>query len=183
MPPVSSTLDTYRSTHDGVPSMKHIASPTVRKARPEDAPTLLSLVDALAAYEKLPAPDDTAKSRLINDMFGERPRIEAYIGEWGGRGVGYAFVFETYSSFLALPSLYLEDLFVLPEFRSRKVGYALFLAMVAEASRRGCGRMEWAVLDWNQLAIDFYNRTGARHMKEWHLYRIVKSDMERLLKK
>lgn len=162
--------------------MKHNDSPAVRKARPTDASTLLSLVDALAAYEKLSPPDDMAKSRLIHDMFGERPRIEAFIGEWDGRGVGYAFVFETYSSFLALPTLYLEDLFVLPEFRNRKVGHALFMAMVAEASSRGCGRMEWAVLDWNQLAIDFYDRMGATHMKQWHLYRLVEDDMKKLLK-
>lgn len=162
--------------------MKQNASPVVRKARPTDAATLLSLVDALAVYEKLLPPDDEAQSRLIHDLFGKRPRIEAYIGEWDGRGVGYAFVFETYSSFLALPTLYLEDLFVLPEFRNRKVGYALFMAMVTEASRRGCGRMEWAVLDWNLLAMDFYNHMGATVMKEWHLYRLVRRDIDMLLK-
>ncbi len=155
--------------------------PRVRPATPADAETILMLVDALADYEKLQRPDSDAKQRLIRDMFGERRRIEAYLGEDEGKPVGYAFVFETYSSFLALPTLYLEDLFVHPDHRSKKVGYALFMAMVAEAYRRGCGRMEWTVLDWNTLAIDFYRRLGATHMKEWQLYRLLRSDMEKLL--
>jgi GNAT superfamily N-acetyltransferase len=155
--------------------------PFVRPATQADAETVLALVDALADYEKLQRPDADAKKRLVRDMFGERRRIEAYLGEYEGTPVGYAFVFETYSSFLALPTLYLEDLFVLPDYRSKKVGYALFRAMVAEAYRRGCGRMEWAVLDWNKLAINFYRRLGATHMKEWQLYRLLRSDMEKLL--
>ncbi len=158
-----------------------VLSTTVRKATPDDAPLILSLVDALAAYEKLEPPDSVAKSRLIADMFSPRPRLDAFLAEYERKAVGYAFVFETYSSFLALPTLYLEDLFVMPEYRTKKVGSSLFRAMVAEAHRRGCGRMEWAVLDWNQLAIDFYKRFGARHMKDWHPYRLVRSDMERIL--
>lgn len=154
------------------------SSISIRKATRNDAAAILTLVDALAAYEKLDPPDANAKARLINDMTGERPRIEAHLAELDGKAVGYAFVFETYSSFLALPTLYLEDLFVLPEYRSRKVGYTLFRAMVEEAHRRGCGRMEWTVLDWNQLAIDFYHRLGAKHMKEWHLYRLVREEMK-----
>lgn len=156
-------------------------TPLVRKAIAADAETVLTLVDALADYEKLNRPDAEAKKRLINDMFSGRPRINAFLCEYEGKAVGYAFVFETYSSFLALPTLYLEDLFVLPEYRSKKVGYALFTAMVAEAHRRGCGRMEWSVLNWNQLAIDFYKRLGATHMKDWQLYRLLRSDMEKLL--
>jgi GNAT superfamily N-acetyltransferase len=138
-------------------------------------------VDALALYEQLPPPDRAAKERLINDMTGTHPKIEGYLAETGGVAAGYAFVLETYSSFLALPTLYLEDLFVLPEFRKQRVGVALFKAMVEEARQRGCGRMEWTVLDWNQLAIDFYRRLGARHMKEWQLYRLVREDMDRIL--
>ena len=90
-----------------------------------------------------------------------------------GYPVGYAIILETYSSFLALPTLYLEDLFVLPEYRGRKAGLALFEEVRAEAQRRGCGRIEWTVLDWNQLAIDFYTRLGGEHLKEWQLYRIT----------
>src|SRR5262249_24247937 len=154
----------------------------VRKAKPVDADVILSLVDGLAAYEQLDPPDAAAKQRLVRDLFGERPRLEAYLGECDGRAAGYAFVFETFSSFLALPTLYLEDLFVLPEFRKRKVGYSLFTAVVEEAHRRGSGRMEWAVLDWNQPAIDFYRRLGAKHLKEWHVYRLVREDMQVILK-
>lgn len=157
-------------------------TPTVRKATPADAETILTLVDALADYEKLARPDARARKRLISAMFNERPRINGFLAEYDGNAVGYAFVFETYSSFLALPTLYLEDLFVLPEYRSKKAGYALFTAMVAEAHHRGCGRMEWTVLDWNQLAIDFYKRLGATHMHDWHLYRLLRPDMERILK-
>ena len=154
---------------------------TVRKATREDAPAILTLVDALAAYEKLDPPDEKAREQLIRDMTSERPRFDAYLAEISGRAIGYAFVFETYSSFLALPTLYLEDLFVLPDFRKRKAGYTLFTAMVREAHVRGCGRMEWTVLDWNQLAIDFYKKLGATHMKEWQLYRLVRKDMERII--
>ena len=160
---------------------KKTSSPLVRKATRADAPSILALVDALAAYEKLDPPNAAAKARLINDILSPHPRLDAFLAELGGKAVGYAFVFETYSSFLALPTLYLEDLFVMPEHRSKRVGYALFLAMVGEAHRRGCGRLEWAVLDWNQLAIDFYKRFGARHLKEWQLYRLVRDDMERIL--
>jgi GNAT superfamily N-acetyltransferase len=153
----------------------------VRKVTPADADIVLRLVHGLAEYEKLPPPDAAAQQRLIRDMFSTPPRIEVYLGEYGGLPVGYAFVFETYSSFLALPTLYLEDVFVLPEYRNKKIGFTLFTAMVKEAHQRGCGRMEWTVLDWNRLAIDFYNHLGARHMKEWQLFRLVREDMERIL--
>jgi GNAT superfamily N-acetyltransferase len=154
----------------------------VRPAEREDTPAILSLVRGLADYEKLPPPDADAESRLIRDMFSTPPRIQAFLGECDGVAAGYAFVFETYSSFLALPTLYLEDLFVLPEFRGKKLGYALFAAMVAEAHRRGCGRMEWSVLKWNQLAIDFYEKLGAKELKEWSVYRLVRADMEQIIR-
>jgi GNAT superfamily N-acetyltransferase len=153
---------------------------SVRKAGRTDAARVFHLVEALADYEKLAPPDEAARTRLTHDIWGDRPRLEAFLAEWHGEPIGYAFVLETYSSFLALPTLYLEDLFVLPEYRSKKAGYALFTAMVREAHTRGCGRMEWTVLDWNALAINFYNRFGARHMKEWHLYRLTKDDLTQL---
>jgi len=154
---------------------------TIRKCSPADAPALLSLILALAAYEKLDPPDAAAQQRLIRDLGGDRPRYEAYLAELNGRPVGYTFIFETYSSFLALPTLYLEDFFVLPEERGKKIGLALFKEMVREAHGRGCGRMEWSVLDWNRLAIDFYERAGARQLNEWKYYRLTRSDMERVL--
>jgi GNAT superfamily N-acetyltransferase len=153
----------------------------VRKIRPEDAPALVSLIDALADYESLAPPDAEAKARLIRDLFAERPRVESFLVIVDGVAAGYTFIFETYSTFLALPTLYLEDLFVLPAYRSQKVGSALFRALVSEAHTRGCGRMEWSVLDWNQLAIDFYEHYGAQRMREWLPYRLVRTDMERLL--
>ncbi len=154
---------------------------TVRKATPPDADTLLFLIKKLAEYEKVPPPDPEAQTRLIRDLFSTPPRIQAVLAECGGKIAGYALFFETYSSFLALPTLYLEDIFVLPEYRRRKAGAELFLAAVREAHARGCGRMEWTVLDWNRLAQDFYGRMGARHMKEWQLYRLTHPEMERLL--
>jgi GNAT superfamily N-acetyltransferase len=148
-------------------------SPVVRKAVASDEPAILALVDSLADYEKLDRPSADAKKRLIADLFGPKPRIDCLLAFMDGYPVGYAIILETYSSFLALPTLYLEDLFVMEEYRKRRAGRALFEAALNEAKRRGCGRMEWTVLDWNQLAKDFYEKSGARHMSEWQLYRIV----------
>jgi len=152
----------------------------IHRATSADGQTLIDLVLALADYEKLPPPDENAQKRLLIDAFAERPRFEAFIAEVEGRAAGYAFIFETYSTFLALPTLYLEDLFVLPAFRSQHVGLALFRYCAAEAARRGCGRMEWTVLDWNQLAIRFYDKQGAQHLKEWFHYRLTQDDLARL---
>ena len=154
---------------------------TVRPATEADAQTILQLVVALADFEKLPPPDEAARARLIEDAFGPHPRFEIFLAEMEGRVVGYAFVFETYSTFLALPTLYLEDLFVLPEYRGRRAGYALFKHCAQEAHRRGCGRFEWMVLDWNTHAINFYERLGATRMSDWLLYRLDREGLERLL--
>ena len=147
-------------------------APVVRKAVASDEPAIFALVDALADYEKLDRPSPEARQRLMRDLFGPKPRIDCFLAFMDSYPCGYAIVLETYSSFLALPTLYLEDLFVIEEYRKRRVGRALFDTALAEAKQRGCGRLEWTVLDWNQLAIDFYQKSGARHMKEWHLYRI-----------
>ena len=155
---------------------------TIRRAEPSDASAILALVDGLAEYEKLDPPDAEAKKRLIRDMFSTPPRIEPFLAEWEGRAAGYAFVFETYSSFLALPTLYLEDIFVLPEFRDRRIGYSLFTAMVREALRRGCGRMDWSVLTWNRLAIGFYERLGGKELSDWRVYRLGIPEMEAILR-
>lgn len=153
----------------------------IRPAAPSHAPALLSLVDALADYEHLARPGAEARERLIRDCFGEQPRISALLAFAGEKAAGYAFHLQTYSSFLALPTMYLEDLFVLPEYRNRKIGYRLFMTLVEEAYRAGCGRMEWMVLDWNTIARDFYKSLNARHMQEWELYRLVREDMAILL--
>jgi GNAT superfamily N-acetyltransferase len=144
----------------------------IRKAIAADADVIISLIIGLAEFEKLPPPDEAAQRRLVADAFGPRPRFEIYLAEVGAAAAGYAFVLETYSTFLALPTLYLEDLFVLPEFRARRIGYALMLHLAGEALRRGCGRLEWVVLDWNTHAIDFYERLGARRLTDWLPYRL-----------
>ena len=146
---------------------------TIRRTRKSDAQTFLTLVDALADYEKLPRPAPSARKRLIRDGFGSRKRFESLLIDVDNMSVGYAFFFETYSSFLARPTLYLEDIFILPEYRSKGLGKRLFNACLAEAKRRKCGRMEWVVLDWNTPAIGFYDRLGAKQLKDWLIYRIV----------
>lgn len=131
------------------------------------------LVDALADYEKLDRPTPEARQRLLADAFAERPRFDIFLAETAdGSAAGYAFVLENYSTFLALPTLYLEDLFVLPDYRSTGAGSALFRHVTAEAKARGCGRVEFVVLDWNQLARDFYHRKGAKHLEDWCFYRL-----------
>jgi GNAT superfamily N-acetyltransferase len=144
----------------------------VRPATAADAPVFLDLVDALADYERLARPDAGARERLVRDGFGPAPRFRLLLGVLDGEPVGYALCFETYSSFLARPTLYLEDLFVRPAARSHGVGLALFRAVAALAVAGECGRMEWTVLTWNRLAIDFYERLGARAMDEWQTYRL-----------
>jgi GNAT superfamily N-acetyltransferase len=153
---------------------------TIRRAQPADAPLLLSLIDALADYEKAPRPDAAARERLVQDGFGPAPRFQVYFAELNDRTVGYALTLETYSSFLARPTLYLEDLFVLPDERRRGVGRAIFRFLAHEAVRRGCARLEWAVLTWNQSAIDFYEQAGARRIDEWYVYRLTEEQLRAL---
>lgn len=153
---------------------------TIRRAEPKDAETLLELIEALAHYEHLEPPDAEARARLIEHGFGPRPRFEAYLAECDGEVVGYALVFETYSTFLARPTLYLEDLFVRPEARRRGAGTALLRFLAGEAVSRGCGRMEWSVLDWNELAQGVYRRLGARQLDDWRLCRLTGDALLRL---
>jgi GNAT superfamily N-acetyltransferase len=157
-------------------------SAVIRRALPADGEALLYLIEKLAEYECLTPPDEGARARLLRDMFSTPPRLEAYLALLESVPVGYALVFETYSSFLALPTLYLEDIFILPECRRGGIGMKFFRTLVAEAHRRGCGRMEWTVLDWNQLAINFYQKIGAREMSEWKTFRLGRDDMGRLLR-
>lgn len=153
----------------------------IRYAGHTDGSTVISLVNALADYERLSRPDREACQRLLNDAFGERKRIDILLADLEQRSVGYAIVLETYSSFLALPTLYLEDIFVLPEHRGCGVDYQLFLFCAQEALKRGCGRLEWMVLDWNELAHKFYARLGGRRLQEWIPYRMLRIEIESLL--
>jgi GNAT superfamily N-acetyltransferase len=158
-----------------------MADVVIRAAAPADGETFLALVDALADYEKLDRPTPEARARLLNDAFGPAPhRIRVFLGEVEGRSVAYAITCETYSSFLALPTLYLEDLFVLPDYRRHGIGRAFFGHLAGEALRGGYGRMEWVVLDWNQLAIDFYDKLGARRMTEWYTYRLTAEQLREI---
>ena len=156
----------------------------LRKAVRADADALLGLIAALADFEKLPPPDDAARLRLIEDAFGAAPRFESWLAFADGNTapVGYAIFLETYSTFLARPTLYIEDIFVLQEFRGAGIGGALLRKAVELAHARGCGRVEWTALDWNVNAQKVYEqRMGARHMKEWFLYRMTVVEMERFL--
>ncbi len=152
---------------------------SIRPATSADGPAFLALVDALADYEKLPRPDAGARERLLSDAFTvQPPRFSLLLAEAEGAGiVGYAVTFETYSTFLAKPTLYLEDLFVHPDFRGIGAGRALFGAVQAEAKNRGCGRMEWSCLDWNELAWTFYERRGATHLNDWRMYRLTENQL------
>jgi GNAT superfamily N-acetyltransferase len=158
----------------------HESQIEVRRARPDDAALLLGLVDMLADYEKLARLSSEARERLVRDTFGPVPRIQAFIAEQAGTPVGYAITLETYSSFLAQPTLYIEDIFVLPEYRRHGAGRAIFQFLAAQALQRECGRMEWAVLDWNRGAIDFYERMGARRLQEWQVYRLTAEQLQAL---
>lgn len=125
-------------------------------------------------------PTPEARQRLLRDGFGEAPRFSAFLASLDGRDVGYAIVYEAYSSFLARPTLYLEDLYVEESARGCGFGTVMFERLVDEALERGCARMEWMVVDWNHNAIGFYERRGAERMSEWHSYRIEAPAMRRL---
>lgn len=153
----------------------------VRPLTKKNSKSFLTMVNALADFEHLKRPTTAARTQLLRDAFGRRKRFQGFLAFVNEKAVGYAIIFETYSSFLAQPTLYLEDIFVLPEFRKQRVGIELFRTCVAEASKRGCGRMEWMVLDWNMNAIHFYDRLGARRMKEWLPYRLSEKEFGKLL--
>jgi GNAT superfamily N-acetyltransferase len=140
------------------------------------------LIVALAEFEKLTPPDAEARKRLVEDGFGERPRFESWLGLVVGepQPVAYAMFFETYSSFLARPTFFLEDIFVLPEYRGLGIGSALLNRCIQLAAERGCGRMEWVCLDWNTKAQCVYEKLGARRLSEWLPYRLDRAGIERL---
>jgi len=144
----------------------------IRPLGEADMEVFLTLVDAHADFEQMDRPSPTARQRLVQDGLANPPRYAAFLATIDGKDVGYAITFEAYSSFLARPTLFLEDIFVLDEYRGRGFGGAMFQYLVEEAVRRGCGRMEWMVQDWNDGAIRFYERRGAIQLSEWHTYRI-----------
>jgi GNAT superfamily N-acetyltransferase len=156
----------------------------VRRATRSDGPGLLRLVQALADFEKLPPPDETAQARLIEDGFGPQPRFESWLAfvEAQPDPVAYAIFVETYSSFLAQPTLYIEDIFVDEPCRGRGIGGALLRQAVTLARERGCGRVEWTALDWNVNAQRVYeDKLGARRLSDWILYRMTRVEMDSFL--
>ena len=145
----------------------------IRPARVEDVPTIAALIRGLAVYEKLEHEVKMTEEKVRDSMFGLRSYAEAILAEEDGQAVGFALFFHNYSTFLAQPGLYLEDLFVLESHRGRGVGKALLAQLARIAVDRQCGRLEWAVLDWNVDAITFYERLGARPNSEWTVYRVT----------
>lgn len=145
-----------------------------------DVPLVLRFIKALAEYERMTDQVVATEESVRESLFGARPSAEAAIARANGDPAGFAVWFYNYSTFLSRPGLYLEDLFVLPECRGRGVGRALLQHLARVAESRGCGRMEWAVLDWNDLAIRFYRRLGAQPMSEWTVYRLTGDSLKRL---
>ncbi|MPY89333.1 MAG: GNAT family N-acetyltransferase [Luteitalea sp.] len=155
------------------------ASLIIRPATPDDAPLIVTFIRALAAYERLEQYVTVTEQGVRDALSGPHPATEALVAETDGEPVGYAFFFHTFSTFLGQRALYLEDLFVVPEARSQGIGQALLGRVAQIALERGCGRVEWAVLDWNAPAIRFYHRLGAQPIEGWTVYRLSGPAMAR----
>ena len=153
---------------------------SIRAAEPRDTPEILRLIRELAEYEKLADMAVGTTAELERSLFGPRRACEALVAERGGRAVGFALYFTTFSTFLCKPGLYLEDLFVEPAERGLGIGKALLASLARLALERGCGRLEWRVLDWNEPSIRFYESLGAKLMPEWELVRMTADDFARL---
>ncbi|MDB4995107.1 MAG: Histone acetyltransferase [Myxococcaceae bacterium] len=144
----------------------------IRPAIRDDAPLILDLIRELAVYERAPDAVNATVEALVRDGFGDKPVFHVLIAEDAEGPAGFALYFFTYSTWEGRSCLYLEDLFVRPSFRGRGIGLALMRTLAAEAVTRGCPRFQWQVLDWNQPAIDFYQRFGADVQREWQTVRL-----------
>lgn len=145
----------------------------IRLATPTDVPVLFELIQALAEYEKLSHLVTGTVDALQDHLFGAKPYIEAILADYEGQTVGFALFFSNYSTFLTKPGIYIEDLFVRPEFRRQGIGKALLTYVAQLAVERDCGRLEWSVLDWNEPAIAFYQRLGATVLPDWRICRVT----------
>lgn len=152
----------------------------LRPARPDDAPLILSLIRELAEYEREPQGVTATVEDILRDGFGATPRFRCVIAEWQGRPAGFAFYFFNYSTWKGRHGLYLEDLFVRPEFRGKGIGRALLVHLAQIAVHENCYGMRWQVLDWNQPAIDFYEKLGGKLIREWLTVRVMDDDLKRL---
>lgn len=155
----------------------------IRQATPSDVPVLFRLIVALAEYERLSHTVTGSPASLEEHLFGKRNYAEAIMAELEGQAVGFALFFHNYSTFLTKPGLYLEDIFVLPEYRGQGIGTALLSYVAQVAVERGCGGMDWTVLDWNEPAIAFYRRMGASMLEEWRICRVSGAALTELAKK
>ncbi|HVF70646.1 MAG TPA: GNAT family N-acetyltransferase [Chthoniobacterales bacterium] len=152
----------------------------IRATTEADVPVILGLIRDLAEYERAPDAVLTTEAGLRDVLFGEKPAAEVLLALENEEPVGFAVYFFNFSTWLGRPGLYLEDLFVSPEMRGKGYGRALLVRLAQIAHHRGCGRMEWAVLDWNEPAIEFYRRLGARPMDEWTVFRLTKEGIAEL---
>lgn len=155
----------------------------VRNASEEDVPLILDLIRELAEYEKLSHEVVATEDGLRRSLFGERPAAEVLIGEFEGRPAAFALFFHNFSTFLGKPGIYLEDLYVRPRFRGRGMGKAMLVRLAKLARERGCGRLEWSVLDWNEPSISFYESLGAVAMTDWTVYRVTGEALNSLASK
>lgn len=151
----------------------------IRTATRADSRQLVDLIIGLAEFERLEPPGVEARSRLVKDIF-EKKLIRVFVAGQGGKLLGYALYFFTYSSFLARPTLYLEDIFVHERSRREGVGKALLLRCVKEAARQRCGRMEWQVLNWNRKAMNFYFQLGAKKIEDYRLFRLDEKQFQKV---
>lgn len=152
----------------------------IRPAVPNDVPEILKLIRELAEYEKLAHLVVASADDLRRDGFSDRPSFHVLIAEWKGEPAGYALYFHNYSTFRGRPGIFLEDLFVRPQFRKKGIGKALLLRLAKIAVERGCSRFEWQVLDWNTPSIEFYKSLGAVVMKEWLTMRVTGEALTKL---
>jgi len=152
----------------------------IRPATVTDVPVILQLIRDLAAYERAPNEVTATKEQLVDVLFGKKPAAEVLLAFENGTPVGFAVFFHNFSTWLGRPGLYLEDLFVKPEMRGKGYGHALLVDLAKIARQRGCGRMEWAVLNWNDPAIQFYRKLGAKPMEDWTIFRLTHDGIAKL---
>jgi GNAT superfamily N-acetyltransferase len=160
--------------------MKELTDFRIRPARVGDVRTILQLIRDLATYERAPDEVTATEEQLADVLFGERPAAEVLLAFEGQSPAGFAVYFYNFSTWLGRPGLYLEDLFVKPEKRGKGYGRALLVELAKIARDRSCGRMEWAVLDWNEPAIKFYRALGAKPLDEWTVFRLTRDGIEKL---
>jgi len=153
---------------------------TIRPAAIGDVPIILELIRALATYERAPNEVTATEKGLREVLFGAKPPAEVLLAFENEIAVGFAVFFHNFSTWLGLPGIYLEDLFVRPEHRGKGYGRALLVELAKIARDRGCGRLEWAVLDWNEPAIQFYRKLGAKPMDEWTVFRLTRDGIAKL---